>query len=184
MPRVACRVSLVALLTVFGMAALQSVTAAPFQPRENPVRAELISEHTSIQPGGSTRVGILFHIKEGWHIYAQDPGEAGLPTKAIWTLLLPSGAYIETPPQWPPAKKFVDAGNIHTFGYSGTLVLTSTLHATTEISAIEIPITAHAEWLACHEICIPGKADLKLTLPVSPATPLPSPEARLFQENK
>ena len=165
---------------LLAVSSLLLVAALP-QPKKQPVKARLIAQHNSIQPGGATKVAVYFNIEPGWHIYAQDPGDVGLPTKAIWTSLL-NGAYIDTQPQWPPAQKFVDAGNIHTFGYSGTLVLASTLHATDQISLKAIPITAHAEWLACHEICIPGKADLQFTLSVTTATPLLSPEAHFFQE--
>ncbi|MBI3009634.1 MAG: hypothetical protein HYY57_01435, partial [Candidatus Omnitrophica bacterium] len=43
----------------------------------HPVTASLIAEHASIQPGGQTRIGVHFEMEEGWHIYAQDPGDAG-----------------------------------------------------------------------------------------------------------
>ena len=153
---------------------------AALEEAPQPVTAELIAGHASVQPGGKTRVGIYFNIEPGWHIYAQDPGDAGLPTKAIWTSLLPSGAYIETPPQWPPAQTFIDPGDIHTFGYSGTLLLAATLNTMAQISVTEISVTAHVEWLACREICLPGKADLELMLPVSTTPPALSPHAKLF----
>jgi len=149
-------------------------------PEEQPVAAELIAEHASVRPGGQTRIGVHFDIEDGWHIYAKEPGDAGLPTKVIWTSLLRDA--IVTQFEWPPAQEFIDPGEIHTFGYSGTLVLAATLSTTSEVSVAAIPITAHAEWLACKEICLPGKADLSLALPVSPNTPVPSTHVELFAQ--
>ena len=53
-------------------------------PEAHPVTVELITEYASIQPGGQTKIGVHFDLEEGWHIYAKDPGDAGLPTKVIW----------------------------------------------------------------------------------------------------
>ena len=169
----------VALLAILGMASLPSAMAAPFQPRENPVRAEFISEHTSIQPGGPTRVGVRFHMDEGWHIYAEEPGDAGLPTTVLWKA---SPDVKFGPMQWPPHETFLDPGHIKTFGYRGTLGLASQITFTPPLDGKYAPveISAQVEWLACKEICIPGKTDLQLTLPISPTTPELSPQARLF----
>ena len=146
--------------------------------QEQPVTAELIAEHTSIQPGDQTRVGVRFAIQEGWHSYAEDPGDAGLPTKITWTI--PPG-FKAGLLQWPPTQKFIDAGNIRTFGYSGAVVLVSTLkYVASRESLTEAPIRAHVEWLACKEICIPGSAELNLSLPVSSQPPVRSANAELF----
>lgn len=147
----------------------------------HPVSAELIAEHASIQPGGATRVGVHFELEEGWHIYAHDPGDAGLPTTVIWK---PLEGQRYGPLQWPPHQEFVDPGDIRTRGYSGSVVLSSTL--TISPRAVSSPpgaaqgIRARAEWLACKEICLPGSADLELGLPVSIAPPALSAHAELF----
>ena len=172
------------MLAIVGLAA--TIGAAAREPSKNqqdglatpkvqPVTVELIAENTSIQPGGHTRVGVLFRIAEGWHIYAQDPGDAGLPTKVGWWgfALVKFG-----PLKWPPAEDFLDPGNIHTHGYTGQLILTSAIQIVGNPPAV--PLSAHVEWLACREICLPGKADLSLTLPVHPSRPALSPHSELF----
>ena len=96
-----------------------------FAAREGaPVKAELIAEHASLQPGGRTRVGVSFELEEGWHIYAKEPGDAGLPTKITWSG--PRGVTFG-PLVWPVAQEFNDPGDIKTFGYSGAVVLASDL---------------------------------------------------------
>ncbi len=159
---------------------------AGFAVPEGPsaVSAELIAEHASVQPGGSTRIGVHFELEEGWHIYAEDPGDAGLPTTIVW----------EGPPwvsfgplHWPPPQQFQDPGDIRTHGYSGAVVLYSTLQY--QLAGIggqyPVPLTVHAtvKWLACKELCIPGSAELDLSLPVSAAPPALSTHAELFDHN-
>ncbi|MBI2496085.1 MAG: hypothetical protein HYW10_05970, partial [Candidatus Omnitrophica bacterium] len=116
--------------------------------------------------------------EEGWHIYAQKPGDAGLPTIVSWSA--PEGATVEPLP-WPKPRQFLDPGDIRTFGYTGTVLLSSQLAwASGNAAVASIPIQARVEWLACYDVCIPGSADVSLTLPVSPDAPTLSPNAKLF----
>jgi thiol:disulfide interchange protein DsbD len=152
--------------------------ASPFaRPEAQPVVATLITEHASIQPGGTTRVGIYFEIEPGWHIYAQHPGDAGMPTTIEWAEF--AGATFG-PIEWPPHEEFLDPGNIRTFGYSGHTVLAQTLTLITRETPDTVPLQATVKWLACHDICIPGSAELQVTLPVSAQPPVLSAHSELF----
>jgi thiol:disulfide interchange protein DsbD len=146
-------------------------------PEEHPVKAELIAEHTAVQPGGRTRIGVLFTIREGWHIYAKEPGDAGLPTRIAWSG--PEGVSFG-PLVWPPPQASLDPGDIRTFGYAGTVVLSSALAVLKPLAA-EARIHADVEWLACKDVCIPGAATLELVLPLRPNPSIPSPHAHLFE---
>ena len=143
----------------------------------HPVTARLITEHAGIQPGAQTRIGVLFQMEHGWHIYAQDPGEAGLATSVVWSA--PRGLTIG-PLQWPTPRAFSDPGNIQTFGYEDTVVLSSALTLTSTAEGT-VPIQAEVEWLACRDICIPGSATLTVDLPVTAALPAVSADADRFQ---
>ena len=153
------------------------------KPEESPVTARLITEHESLQPNHPTRVGVLFTVEDGWHIYAQEPGDAGLPTSIQWRL--PSDTAVG-PIQWPPYREFLDPGNIRTFGYQGTVLLWSPLSMTVVRSAPgpsppdSLPLAADVSWLACKDICIPGSTTLTLTLPVSAGPPALSSDASRF----
>ncbi len=145
-----------------------------------PVKAEIITKHASIQPGGQTRIGISFDIEKGWHIYAKEPGDAGLPTEINWSA--PEAATF-APIQWPKPQEFLDPGDIRTFGYSGSLVLMSDLVVSEKVSEGTIlPLKAEVEWLACKDICLPGQASLLISLPVSGAAPSLSTHALLFEQ--
>ncbi|MBI4597888.1 MAG: hypothetical protein HY737_05750 [Candidatus Omnitrophica bacterium] len=156
----------------------ESPSKEPDVAAPHPVNAELIAEHTTIQPGGATRVGVRFTIEPGWHIYYETPGDAGLPTKIEWSA--PSGCWFG-PLQWPNPKRFMDPGNIKTFGYEKDVTLISELrYQTVRDAYTELPLNATVSWLACKELCIPGQASLDLTLPVSPEPPARSPRAAVF----
>jgi thiol:disulfide interchange protein DsbD len=166
-------------LLLLGLARAADECAAV--PPAQPVVPTLIAEHASIQPGGATRVGVHFEIEEGWHIYAKNPGDAGLPTEVTWTA--PRGVGLG-PLRWPKPQRFIELGNIRTNGYTGTIVLASRLvllTTSTDSEETAFPVRAHVKWLACKDICVPGSADLKLSISVSNQPPAPSASAKLFR---
>ena len=145
-------------------------------PKEQPVTVELIAEHASIRPGGSTRVGVHFTIQEGWHIYAEQPGDAGMPTLVMWRKF-PGVRFGDL--KWPKPQEFTDPGDIHTRGYAKDVVLSSRLILLAD-TRDTVPLEAQVQWLACHDVCIPGSERVMLSLPVSKESPKASPEAALF----
>lgn len=149
-------------------------------PGAQHVNAALVAEHATVQPGGQTRIGVYFTMDRGWHIYAQDPGDAGLPTNVSWSV--PDGVAVG-PLRWPKPKKFRDPGKIRTFGYANAVLLASTLNPAPESAGAAIPIRARVKWLACKRICVPGSADVSLSLPVSLDAPTLSPNAKLFEHS-
>lgn len=149
-------------------------------PKEQPVKVRLIARHNGYPSNKGTDVGVLFEIKEGWHIYGKDPGDAGIPTSVALSSL-PGVQWSEI--QWPPAQAFVDPGDIRTFGYEKQLLLASALSYVADESVPELPIHAEVKWLACKEICLPGEATLHLLLAVG-GEAFPSPDAEYFEPEK
>ncbi len=134
------------------------------------VKAQLLSDTSAIVAGESFQVGLLLDMAEGWHTYWESPGDAGLPTRIDWKL--PDG-FVASPIQWPSPKRIIEPGDIHAFGYKGQVLLLTTITPPQTLSEQEIRITANASWLVCEEICIPGSAELELTLGVkAEATPI------------
>jgi len=135
---------------------------------DSQVKAELISEMQSIRPGSSFWVALHLKMEEGWHTYWKNPGDSGLATSIEW--VLPEGFQAEEI-QWPFPQKIVQ-GPMATYGYEGEVYLLIEIKASGSVPAgSRQKIMAKAEWLACKEICVPGKADLVLELPVSEETP-------------
>lgn len=141
------------------------------------VKAKLISSTQSIVPGKPFELGVELEMEPGWHTYSKDPGDAGMPTKVDWQL--PDGFSISEF-RWPKPKRMDDSG-IVSFGYEDKVVLNSTVSPPDKISLSQIEIVGHLRWLACKDICVPGKADLTIVLPVGNNTQaLPSKQENIF----
>jgi thiol:disulfide interchange protein len=138
--------------------------------KAGPVTAQLVSPHNSVNPGESFVVGLRLTMDRGWHTYSQEPGVAGLPTTIEWDL--PAGVEAGEI-AWPPDREFL-TGDLVTRGYSGEVILPVRLTMDPALPADgEITLRATTTWLACDIDCIPGGADLELTLPLTRGTPAP-----------
>ena len=74
------------------------------------VKAALIADVSSIQPGQRFRLGVLYRIEPGWHIYWKYSGDSGIPTKIEWQL--PEGFTIHDL-QWPLPLREKEIGRAH-----------------------------------------------------------------------
>src|SRR5271156_5256754 len=148
-------------------AALTAVSPAradgPPDPKDL-VRAELVAEKASIAPAATLWVDLHLAIKPGWHVYWRNPGDSGLPTTIDWNL--PSG-FSAGGISWPVPEHFVQGG-IGNYGYarSADLLVPITAPKTLVVGDTAV-LAAKASWLACADICIPGGANVSLSLPVA-----------------
>ena len=139
--------------------------------KPNHVQASLVSADTSIRPGQPLTVALRLVHAEHWHTYWLNPG-TGLATSLNWKL--PAG-WTAGEIQWPAPLALKDkAGAVTGHGYEGELFLPVTLTPPAHLSpGSTVELKASADWLMCEEICVPGNADVSLTLPVSAAAPQP-----------
>jgi DsbC/DsbD-like thiol-disulfide interchange protein len=145
------------------------VAAVAAPPVEGPVRAqhltvELLPLDGSIQPGGTSLIGLHFTLDKGWHVYWVNAGDSGEPPSVKWTL--PPG--ITVGPMQFPAPRRLPLGPLMDFGYEDEVLFPMALSAD---STLKVPSTtqlsAHVNWLVCREVCIPGKADLAVPLQIA-----------------
>ncbi len=155
---------LLSACTLFLAAALPSAQAV-----ESHVHASLVAADASIQPGKPFTVALRFQHDPHWHTYWLNPG-TGLPTSLAWHL--PPG-FTAGEIQWPAPKLLIDnSGGIIGNGYEGELFLPVTITPPADLKpGTTVELVADADWLMCEEICVPGKATVKLSLPVSPDAP-------------
>ena len=163
---------LLAAALLFVASALRASDAIPNEPTSGRsvtvtqphVTAELIAESTTFQPGKPLEVALHLHMDDNWHTYWINPGDAGLATAIKWTLPMDfSGAGIM---QWPTPEMHM-MGPLTTYGYGGDVYLLTSLGPNGDLgenSRSRQEIKAHVTWLVCQEECIPGKADLSITL--------------------
>ncbi len=147
-----------------------------------PVTARLVVEHDAVQPGGGTRIGVLLTLQDGWHIYAENPGDAGMPTTITWTV---SPEATVGPVHWPTPQGFIELGGIRTFGYTGKVVGSSLLQVDRGAEGSPgIELRADVRWVACQEVCVPGSNTLRTTLAVRDAPSPPSADAPIFEPDE
>jgi thiol:disulfide interchange protein DsbD len=143
------------------VAVLFSVPALP--ARAGHVDASLISSRDAARPGESFPAGLKLKLRNGWHIYWRNPGDAGLSPGLNWQL--PRG-WSAAPLDWPAPKR-LEEPPLTNFGYNGTVILPLTLTAApTSRAGTRASFRAKAEWLECRETCVPGTAALTLTIGV------------------
>lgn len=162
------------LSVLVAFAACAPAARAADTVRADHAEVRLIAATADHRPGEAVEIGIAFRLDPGWHIYAANPGDAGLPTEVAWTL--PAGASVG-PLVYPPHRTFDEAG-LTTYGYADRAVFTA--RAVSPREEAPLPIAARVSWLICKEICIPGEARLDLVLPLAKGAPLPSLDAPLF----
>jgi thiol:disulfide interchange protein DsbD len=103
-------------------------------------------------------------MQKDWHTYWINPAESGAPTKIKWDL--PMG-FTAGAIQWPYPHKIV-VPPVTTYGYENEAWLLNEIHVPSTLKpGDKITIKARVDWLECSVECIPGRADVSISLPVS-----------------
>jgi len=142
------------------------------------LRVQLVCDTESVQPGKPLRVGLRFELPEHWHIYWRNPGDSGEPPQVRWTL--PAG-FRAGDLQWPAPER-LGSGSVIDYGYRGSVLLPVELQTPGTAPGGRITLSAEVTWLVCKDICVPGRAELTLALPVRLAPGAASRAHGLFQE--
>ena len=135
------------------------------------MQASLVAADAFIQPGQPFTVALHFVHDPHWHTYWLNPG-TGLATTLTWKL--PPG-FAASDIQWPAPKVLIDhTGTVVGNGYEDELFLPVTITPPADLKpGATVELNASADWLMCEDVCMPGSADVKLSLPVSADTPKP-----------
>jgi thiol:disulfide interchange protein DsbD len=157
-----CAVAAATLLLTSGTAVAQPGGSASRKGEGPHVRVELITDRAA--PGPGIRLGLKFDLDPEWHIYWQNPGDSGGPPHVAWTF--PPGmtaAGIE----WPAPER-IDVGGLVNYGYHDRVVLPVAVAVAADARVPpEFAVRASVRWMACASLCVPGKAELVLTFPLS-----------------
>lgn len=156
--------------------ALPAATQDSKPPIEGQVRASLLADVTALEPDASFTLAVQYEIIPDWHIYWHNSGDVGYATEILWEL--PEGFEVG-PLQWPAPDRFIAPGPLISYGYHDKVILYATVKTPDAATLGQAPVTlkANTSWLACKETCIPGDAEVALTLPVGTAQPAESAEA-------
>ena len=132
--------------------------------RSEYVEAELVSEMASIQPGVPFWVAVSLRHDPHWHTYWVNPADSGLETMLVWDL--PDG-FEAGEIQWP-YPEYIEMGGLVTYGFERDVLLLVEITPPADLDPGDsVTLKVRADWLECKEICLPGGADLALTLDVA-----------------
>lgn len=150
-------VSLVLLLTVI------LETSADDIPK--PVDINMVWDNSAFMTNRTIKVGVLFGIKPGWHIYWKHPGDSGLPTEIKYTtqdelIVIENTLY-------PIPQIYTRNDTITDYGYENEVLLTNKLILKENFNKDAVNLKADINWVACKEICIPGNANFSLEINLS-----------------
>lgn len=143
-----------------------------FDEGNNHVKTTLIQDMSAIvqENHGDTpamRIGVFFNIEPGWHIYWKNSGESAIPTSI--TFKLPND-WQTSELNWPAPYRFLERGDITTYGYKDEVLLIADLFAPADIPLQRqlIPVEAQVKFLVCNDICVPGQITLYGEIPFGP----------------
>jgi len=141
-----------------------AATPASAQDRGPHVRIELVAETDRPAPGSEVTLAFASAPEPGWHAYWENPGDAGLPARAAWTL--PPGARAG-PLRYPVPQRLIIAGLMN-YVYEAPFAPLVTLRIPADARAgQQLPIQVKLDYLVCtNEICVPEKVELATMLTV------------------
>lgn len=148
----------------FLLFALVSTAPAQVYQGKKLVTAEVVANVDAIVPGEPFLAGVRLKMVPGWHTYWRYPGDAGIPSDIQWQLPADwkAGAV-----QWPIPLKLTEPGDIQIYGYHDDVLLIQEITPPKNFGDKTVTLRAKVSWLVCEKICIPGDANVEVTLPVS-----------------
>jgi len=153
------RLSRLIFATVLLAAALPALAASSAADAPH-VHVQLVVPEDQLYPAGNNLIGLYFKLEPGWHVYWKNAGDAGQPPHIQWTL--PAG--VTAGPMQFPAPQRLPLGPLMDFGYENEVLYPLKLDVAPTVRDAKAVIVAKVDWLACREVCLPGKAELSTTL--------------------
>ncbi|WP_158548726.1 protein-disulfide reductase DsbD family protein [Parvularcula marina] len=128
--------------------------------------SRLVAEDEAAVPGQIVTVALMQTLREGWHVYWQNPGDSGLPLTLNWTL--PEG-FEAVAPLYPLPHR-LPLGPLVNYGHEGEpIFLIDIAVPESAVPGDVAELAVDASWLICADVCVPEDARLTLTLPIAAA---------------
>ncbi|MFN0008043.1 MAG: protein-disulfide reductase DsbD domain-containing protein [Planctomycetota bacterium] len=171
------------------MSALLLVAALAWPPQDATdnrgdrlVKVELLADRAAIRPGEAFSLGVRLVIEPKWHIYWENHGDSGMPTRA--KISGPKGFTLGAP-RFPGPEREEAEGDIVSYVHYGEIVLVVDGVAPDPMPSgiANADFTVEANWLVCTQVCYPGSGEAKLQVPIAAQEAKPAPaNDRLFLE--
>ncbi len=136
-------------------------------------QVSLVTEQSAVKPGSTLWIGVHFQLDPRWHIYWMNPGDAGEPPKAQWSLPAgwSAGAF-----EWPAPTRLQNAAGVD-YGYSDQATLLTKVKVPATAKSGPADLKADLHWLVCKDVCVPQKGSASASVRVS-ATAAPDPNGK------
>ena len=133
---------------------------AVFEGELPQLRATLV-----VSMASPARIGVLFELAPGWHLYWRNPGETGVAPE----IELEAFGHAAGPIAWPIPETFREADDLFTtYGYEDRVLLSAHLSPTSEPKAeptnAKHVARAQATVLVCRTQCVPASFSLEWPL--------------------
>ena len=161
----------IAVAIVAALGLIATASAAPTKTKYSTI--DLVAEQASLPvDGGTITIGFYIEPDATWHAYWSNPGDAGMEPSIAWELPegFSAGAFEFPTPHLLPF------GDLNTYGYEEPILLTADLTVPGGLQAGDsIDLAGKARWVVCDDnVCVPERADVRLTLGVGDAAPDPA----------
>ncbi|MEO1252398.1 MAG: thioredoxin family protein [Pseudomonadota bacterium] len=153
------------ILAIAIIGASGTLRAEPLARAESDyVEAALYADRDGFAPGETTNFAIQLDVRENWHVFWLNPGDAGLPLALDWSL--PQG--FEIGAMRHPAPDYIPVGPLASYAHEGAPIFTVPVTAPAGANTGEtLSIKINASWQVCEEICVPEDAQFSFSLPVA-----------------
>jgi len=148
-------------LACAALAVLTASAALGQTPPPN-ARIELVLEQAAAAPGETVWIGVRQTIREGWHTYWRNPGDAGQPTEVRWR----TPKNLEVGELLWPAPERISEGPVTVYGYHGAPVFLAPVRIAPDAPEGIAEIVAEARWLVCDDVCIPEEGAARARLEI------------------
>jgi len=150
------------LMTLLMALAMPAAAAQGVGPGPH-VKIALVAETDVPAANGEVTLALVSTPDPGWHAYWQNPGDAGLPIKANWTL---PASVTAGPLAFPIPGRLTIAGLMN-YVFEGPFVPLVTLQVGGNAPGTRLPVKLHLNYLVCSDtVCVPEQADLETVLTI------------------
>jgi len=151
---------------------LASIPSLPLGDDELPdgnklVQVSLLADREAVKPGGTMTLAVRYTIEPEWHVYWENPGDAGVPTRAQFTA--PEGWKIGEV-RFPAPHRHDVPGDITTYIFERELVLLADVTIPADAKpGSKVTIGVEGRWLVCMDLCVPGSGKSSLEIAIADA---------------
>ena len=163
------------LRRLFAAAALALATSVAAAPPPH-AAVTIAAESAAPAPGKPLAIALSFTSQPGWHTYWKNGGDAGVETRADWTL--PAGATAGTLAYPVPGRLLVSGLMNYVYDHPTSLLATVAVPAGAAAGS-QFPVKVKLDYLICtDEQCVPESATFATTLTIGDGAPDPAQAAR------